>query len=141
MALHTLLYSSTATYEMEEKNLLDILSVAREFNAAHGITGLLLYHAGAFMQVLEGEKDAIFDLYDRIVADERHAGLHLAFHEPIEERSFRNWAMGFRSSEQLDTTRLEGFTAFFDEDFKNESGTVQASMARRFIHLFVSEAA
>ena len=52
--LITVAYVSSATHLMTEDELAAILDVSRERNARDGITGLLLYSDGDFIQVLEG---------------------------------------------------------------------------------------
>jgi hypothetical protein len=70
--MNFIVYISAATYLMDENELKEILEVSRKNNQSSGITGLLLYHEGNFIQVLEGEKTAINALYDKITIDNRH---------------------------------------------------------------------
>ena len=72
MPLFSLLYSSAATYPMKDEDLVEILKQSRAHNQANDITGMLLYHNESFMQYLEGERDEVLALYDRIAVDNRH---------------------------------------------------------------------
>ncbi|WP_182085388.1 BLUF domain-containing protein [Aureimonas sp. ME7] len=72
-----------------------ILEASRRNNEAAGITGTLLFNAGVFAQVLEGPLPAVEDTFERIQQDERHGDVSLLVLEPIVERSFAGWAMGF----------------------------------------------
>ncbi|RYG68245.1 BLUF domain-containing protein, partial [bacterium] len=72
-----------------------ILAVSRRNNALAGLTGALLFNAGCFAQVLEGPLDAIEATFERIQQDIRHGDVSLLVLEPIAERSFEHWAMGF----------------------------------------------
>jgi len=89
-----LLYASRATPPMDEASLSTILKQSREHNPAEGITGLLCYADGIFMQVLEGGRDAINARYKRIVADPRHSDVILLSYEEVSEREFAGWSMG-----------------------------------------------
>ena len=51
----------------------DILTKSRAKNPAAGITGNLIYHADLFLQMLEGPHSAVNELYEKILADNRHA--------------------------------------------------------------------
>lgn len=67
--------SSTVTAAFPETALGDILASSRRRNAGLGVTGVLLYQAGTFVQLLEGPPEAVRHLYqDRIQADSRHRG-------------------------------------------------------------------
>ncbi len=57
---------------------------------------MLIHRAGNFIQVLEGEEDAVKNLYETIKADKRHAGEIVISEGEINERQFAKWAMDFR---------------------------------------------
>lgn len=104
-----LIYSSHAKREMTVQDLEHILAVSRARNALVGITGLLMYRDGKFLQCLEGDAAAVRDTYARILRDPRH---HRAVHlmeERAEQRSFPDWAMEFRRPETpWEESLLEG---------------------------------
>ncbi|MFQ3646600.1 MAG: BLUF domain-containing protein [Anaerolineae bacterium] len=93
--LITLVYTSMATRPMTEKDLLDILEVSRRNNTADEITGLLLYHNGNFMQVLEGPRANVEHTYQRIARDKRHHYVVTVLKQPITDRAFGAWKMSF----------------------------------------------
>ena len=70
--MHILFYCSVANQEMSDDAILDILKVAREHNSQKDITGILVFQKKTreFMQILEGKKEAVFDLLDKIQDDE-----------------------------------------------------------------------
>ena len=72
-ATYYLLYRSHATARPTAAELEDMLGQARVYNAAADVTGLLLYHDGRYVQVLEGPKGAVREVYARICRDPRHA--------------------------------------------------------------------
>lgn len=89
-----LLYASRATHAMSEAELQAILKSSREHNPASGLTGLLCYSDGIFIQVLEGGRDAVNARYKAIVDDQRHRDVIILSYEEIGERHFAGWSMG-----------------------------------------------
>jgi hypothetical protein len=87
-------YASRAATALNSAMIEDILEKSRSRNPAHGITGILCYSADVFIQVLEGSRDDVCDLYNSIVRDDRHANVRLLVFEEIRERKFCNWTMG-----------------------------------------------
>lgn len=108
--MRSLLYLSTATSLLSDEEIINILNTSRSFNQKHSITGLLLYHQGSFLQVIEGEKDIIHSLfYKKISLDKRHEGIILLLDEQTNERSFSEWSMGFKQIANNDWSELEGY--------------------------------
>ena len=71
-----------------------ILAQSRSHNPACGITGILCYGAGVFLQAIEGGRMAISELYGHIQKDPRHKDVMLLGFEEIGERRFGGWTMG-----------------------------------------------
>ncbi len=91
-----LCYASQANFQTEEFAVLtDILSEARQFNAAHNITGVLFFADGYFFQCLEGEEAQVRDLFARIALDSRHQQVQLLQVQEIVTPHFQDWAMKF----------------------------------------------
>ncbi len=91
-----MLYVSGASPQMSDAMIQDILTVSRSKNQRAGITGMLLWADGVFIQVLEGEPDVVRTLYRRIQADDRHRNLMLVLEQRAEKRVFTQWSMGFK---------------------------------------------
>ncbi len=72
------------------------------------------------MQILEGNKEVIFDLLEVIKKDDRHKSLKLIYDGEIPERCFANWTMGFSKFESIDKSKLEGFSNFLEKGFTDE---------------------
>jgi hypothetical protein len=89
-----LMYASRAVGSFDEEELGAILRQSRGTNPAAGITGVLCYSQGIFMQVLEGGRTAVNRIYNQITRDPRHAQVELLCYEEITERRFAGWAMG-----------------------------------------------
>ncbi|WP_434288882.1 BLUF domain-containing protein [Celeribacter sp. SCSIO 80788] len=93
-----LLYRSVARYEDFHPSDLDILREAVRFNAAHGITGILLRVDEQFFQVLHGPAENIEGLAARIKSDARHRHMEVLLCEEAEEASpYGNWSMAYDS--------------------------------------------
>lgn len=88
------LYASRVAMPLPAAILDEILAQSRRNNPQRGITGLLCFTSDVFVQVLEGGRDEVCDLYNAIVRDERHSKVRLLAYEEIDERRFGNWTMG-----------------------------------------------
>lgn len=88
------LYASRAVEPLAPSTLERILEKSRRNNQPRGITGLLCYANGTFLQVLEGGREAVSALLGTIYTDNRHIGLQVLLFEEISERHFGNWTMG-----------------------------------------------
>ncbi|MEO6856890.1 MAG: BLUF domain-containing protein [Rhodoferax sp.] len=93
--LLSLVYVSTARSRLRETELEHLLSLCRERNQQNAVTGVLLYSDGNFMQYLEGPDTSVRQTYQRICVDPLHGNLVELLLEPINERVFSTWAMGF----------------------------------------------
>lgn len=91
-----LMYASRAAAPIDADMLGGILEQSRAHNLEHGITGVLCsYEEGnGFLQVLEGSREEINRLYNKIVCDERHTDVVLLDYGEIGERRFASWRMG-----------------------------------------------
>ena len=89
-----LLYASRPVAPLTTAVVDSILAQSRAHNPRLGITGVLCYSQDLFLQVLEGSRDAVCELYNTIVRDERHDHVRILSYEEIAERRFGNWTMG-----------------------------------------------
>ena len=95
-------YVSTAVGPQTTTVTGSILKTAQAWNAEHGVTGVLCQGQGIFLQVLEGERDTVTSLYERIAADRRHTHVEMIHCENIAERRYGQWAMAHVSLSDLD---------------------------------------
>lgn len=109
MSLVSLVYVSTASQPMSDEELMEILKKAREKNARLGVTGMLLYRDGFFIQALEGEQEVVDALYGTITSDARHTRVLKVMESSIHQRSFSNWEMGFNKFTEQDLEKIEGY--------------------------------
>jgi hypothetical protein len=94
--LRRLVYVSTAVARPTEAELEALLDEARGRNLEAGITGLLLYNDGNFVQAIEGPPAAIERLWQSLQRDPRHRGITVILDQEDHEREFGQWAMAFR---------------------------------------------
>jgi hypothetical protein len=98
MPLLQIVYISTARTECTPVQLEAILASSIRHNKQNGITGLLVYLKGTFMQVIEGEEPAMRETYGRIKADTRHYNLLNLIETPLVSREFPSWHMALRTA-------------------------------------------
>lgn len=103
-----LLYSSHAAPGLPAEALVAILATARDRNPATGITGVLVYHQGRFVQVLEGPVAAVELLMARIETDLRNTDIERLYEEDAEARLFGDWSMAFLPLSDGRAGRLAG---------------------------------
>lgn len=108
-ALHHLVYQSRATAPMDETGLTQLLTQSRAFNAAHDLTGILLYSQGNIIQLLEGPETNVRAVFARIVRDARHTSIIKLADGPIGQRLFAQWSMGFRTATPTDFASFLGY--------------------------------
>lgn len=95
------LYASRAAVSPMSTLVDSVLKASRENNPAKGITGFLCVSGDIFIQVLEGGRDEVCELFNAIVRDPRHANIRLLAYEEIRQRKFGSWTMG-----QVDLTKV-----------------------------------
>ena len=102
------IYVSTAVGPQTSTMTNAILKKAQAWNKANGITGVLCQGQGVFLQVLEGERRTVTQLYSRIFADQRHTNVEMIHCESIVKRRYENWSMAHVSLSDIDPeTKIE----------------------------------
>ena len=86
--LYTIIYLSYPHRKISKDDLNAILHTSRDNNPKYDITGVLIYASSTFIQVLEGEKDTITTLYNKIKKDKRHQGAFIIFEGSLTSRGF-----------------------------------------------------
>jgi hypothetical protein len=93
---YRLIYASSAVRRLTARELEDILAVARRNNDRLGISGILLYRDGSFIQLLEGSKDAVLERFEAIRADPRHRSVMVLDERAADAPALPGWSMGYR---------------------------------------------
>lgn len=130
-----LLYLSSATQPFDDAALEHLLAVSRRNNEADGVSGMLLYDDGNFIQYLEGEETGVEAVFDRIGRDPRHAGMLVVSRGAATRRLFADWSMGFQGVTPQDRARIGGFElsrAAIEERLGNAAPGILVSMMRSF---------
>ena len=112
--LFRIAYLSTASKLFDSAELRDMLKDSNERNQKAGITGMLLYKDGQFMQVLEGTAEAVTATFSRISKDPRHHGIMVLAKGAVQERRFPGWSMAFRDLNLPDHQSVPGFSEFLN---------------------------
>lgn len=113
-------YVSRLSQPMSSEQLLALLMQCRDNNATQGVTGMLLYGNGTFLQVIEGEAAVIDGLVEKIWADPRHAEKKLLHRREISRREYADWSMAFERISDEAFWDVEGLKRFGVQDFNYE---------------------
>lgn len=135
--MHCIVYISGETARLGRPDLDTLLEQSRERNQQLGITGLLLYHHGNFMQILEGEETDIRQVFESIRRDPRHYRVSTVLDEPISQRDFPGWSMAFREINLNAEAPPPGFSDFLLTPWEIQDLSHHTETVRRFLRLFV----
>jgi hypothetical protein len=91
--VYRLAYVSKATPLMKSEDLRAIAEVSGPRNASADITGILVMDGGRILQVLEGQRQAVVDLFERISGDPRHEEVRQVSGGEQDARLLNNWSM------------------------------------------------
>ena len=123
-----LLYVSRAVSKDSASVIESILNSSRSHNLGNGITGVLCYGGGVFLQAIEGGRTAVNALYNHIAADERHTDVVLLHYEEIAERRFGGWTMGQVNLSKLNTSIVLKYSEKPEFDPYSVSGRVSLAL-------------
>ena len=136
--MHQILYVSVETHHHSREDLEALLKQSRDKNAKLGITGILIYYKKHFFQILEGEKDVIFELFRTIRKDNRHFSVILVWDQEVLERSFKDWSMAFVNLNEIDKSKLTNFSDFLEKGFTTEITEQHLTLAQKLLLEFKS---
>ena len=105
-----------------------ILTQSRQHNPVTGITGILCYGGGIFLQAIEGGRQQVSDLFGHIQRDERHKDVALLHYEEIFERRFGGWTMGQVNLSKLNHSILLKYSEKPELDPYSVSGKVSLAL-------------
>lgn len=105
------IYVSSTTADISEHDTVQFLKVARTANRKHDVSGMMVYVGGCFLQVLEGEAAKVDAVCASIFHDKRD--MRMILREPITERQFPDWTMGFEAIEPREAGQLLGEPELF----------------------------
>lgn len=122
-----LLYASRAVDPSSEA-IDTILSQSRNHNPTCGITGILCYGGGIFLQAIEGGRMPVSELYAHILRDARHKDVVLLHYEEIAERRFGGWTMGQVNMSKINANILLKYAEKPELDPYSVSGKVSLAL-------------
>lgn len=132
-----LIYASRALTGFADEDLLQLLTEARSRNEQYGVTGMLVYAAGSFLQLIEGDEPSVEVIWDRIRLDQRHTGLRVLGDGPAQTRLFGDWAMGFEHPDvALLESTLPGYRAPTVYPFVDSQLVAAAETATTLLSLY-----
>lgn len=131
-----IVYASSAVHPFTKPELQALLEQARPNNAKLGLTGMLLYKDGNFMQALEGEKEAVMKLVTTIERDPRHKGFLILLRGTSEERLFPDWTMGFRDLTDHNAAKAPGYTEFLNTPLTDAEFSRDPNRCMKMLLLF-----
>lgn len=121
--MHYIIYVSQAKKPMDAVALESLLSHSRQWNTSQGLSGMLIYRYssdadnGYFMQMLEGGKDEVRSIFEKIRRDKRHHTVLTLGEGEIEARMFSEWAMGFKNVDDALFAGLPGHARIGEASF------------------------
>jgi Sensors of blue-light using FAD len=128
-----LMYVSRAVPAVDQEELLAILRKSKANNPSQGVTGVLCFSEGIFLQVLEGGRSAVNKLYNRIASDNRHTQVELLSYEEIGERRFAGWSMGQVNMARLNPAMLLKYSEKATLDPYAVSGAVSLALFEELV--------
>lgn len=133
--IHQLVYSSTATKDFWPDDLFQLIETARRKNALRGVTGMLLFLEGQFLQLLEGPEREVKSVFEIVKRDPRHEAIKLLLSEKVAERQFPDWTMGFeRLDEAWNVPRA--WVTILEEGLNSETLAAAPSKAKKLLLTF-----
>lgn len=128
-----LMYASRAADSVNSDDLAAILKKSKANNPPIGVTGVLCFSDGIFLQVLEGGRSPVSGLYNRIACDPRHSDVVLLSYEEIGERSFAGWSMGQVNLSRLNPALLLKYSERPELDPYSVSGRVSLAFFNELV--------
>jgi len=135
-ALYQIVYTSTASESISRADLMELLQGSVQRNTRAGITGLLLYYDGTFMQTIEGNGSVVIALFAKISRDPRHHHVIPLIHGPINRRDFSDSAMAFRDLNAPELRKLPGYSDFLNTPLNGDLLAPDISKGQQLLLLF-----
>lgn len=112
--MYYLIYTSNALPTTGETEQYDILTKSVKNNTELDLTGLLIYHNGTFIQMLEGPRDNVHKIYETIKKDERHDQVQTLISGTVEKRQFPDWRMALEVTHKRTFAEVDAYQSFLD---------------------------
>ena len=132
--MYQLIYKSRCTGAVNWSLVNEIISSSETHNKDDSITGVLLATKSHFLQVIEGDFEAINQLFLRITRDSRHEDIQLISFGCVEAPLFGNWAMHGIGIFDINTELSAALIEKWGEEDGSVRFPVQAWQALALIH-------
>lgn len=137
MLVKRMIYCSQATHDIDPDELVGLLGHARARNEQAGLSGMLLYCNQSFLQMLEGDAEALTATYDRITDDERHTNLRVLMDAEVPDRMFPDWSMGFEHVDEDEIAEsVDGYTPATTYPLMNPDLIINGAVAQTLLALY-----
>lgn len=114
--LYQLVYISriTSTGLFVASTLNDVAKAATKNNKVDEVTGVLCYGNGYFFQYVEGSEQALTNLKNRILMDDRHKDMQTLDFSALTKRRFTGWSLRSITLERwmLNDTKIKALMPF-----------------------------
>ena len=131
--MHRIIYFSSATNLLTDNELHLLLDKSRIKNSQNDISGILIHIDGDILQVLEGEKEKIQNLFELIKLDPRHRTIIKVFNNEVSSRMFENWSMGYSQETIEDIRKNNNFSSLSMSELKENKGNIVTVFLETFI--------
>ena len=95
-----LIYTCALRDHVGVSELDNIAETSRIRNMTMGLTGIIFCKDGSILQILEGEKTIIENLYEKISKDARISNPLVLIRREVPKREFPNWSMGYKNADK-----------------------------------------
>jgi hypothetical protein len=115
---------SYATKELNDLELESILEKSKVNNYKYNVTGILIVKGALFLQCLEGKKEDVLSIYNKILGDTRHDNIIDLYEENLGNRLFPDWSMGYKNLKNLEvitSEKLRDFSEINDKEFSQDN--------------------
>ena len=133
MSVLRVTYLSRETEPFSAGALIDLLEHCKHNNPSLGVTGMLVYANGTFLQTLEGDTHKVELLLEKIERDPRHQDFQVIKREPIDERVYKQWSMGFERLTETALQEVPALRAFQLDDFNPEFLSAHPSVVENLL--------
>lgn len=105
---YAICYVSNANTNLSREEIKRLLEVSKQTNTQKQMTGILLFSEGNFFQVLEGEKEIVLELFEKIKKDPRHSNIFTIFSKEITKKKFEEYQVDFVANKQ-NTDKIQDY--------------------------------
>ncbi|HYO08464.1 MAG TPA: BLUF domain-containing protein [Tepidisphaeraceae bacterium] len=137
MSLAQLVYVSRRGESIRSNAALgELVAASAAANRGRFITGVLLCGGDNLLQVLEGEREEIMYLFERIRGDRRHSAVQLLVCKDISRRLFPGWQMELVDLERRQFIDPERLRRLLDDVRAAADTALHSVEARVLLHDF-----